>query len=56
MAPATPQALNLLDDLDFLSLRAMDTAVDVMPGAKRIGYKGPADYIRALETFKKEVG
>lgn len=36
------------------SLRAMDTAAEVV-GAKHVGYSGPADYIRALEEFKKEV-
>jgi hypothetical protein len=37
-----------------LSIRAMDTGAELM-GTKRMGYKGPADYIRALETFKKEI-
>ena len=38
-----------------LSMRAMDTGAELM-GTPRMGYKGPADYIRALETFKKEIG
>jgi probable F420-dependent oxidoreductase len=38
-----------------LSLRAMDTGAERM-GTQRGGYAGPADYIRALETFKKEIG
>ena len=38
-----------------LSLRAMDTGAALV-GVKHVGYKGPADYIRALETFKKEIG
>ena len=38
-----------------LSLRAMDTGSKLV-GVKHVGYKGPADYIRALETFKKEIG
>ncbi len=38
-----------------LSMRAMDTGAELM-GTSRMGYKGPADYIRALETFKKEIG
>ena len=38
-----------------LSLRAMDTGAELV-GVKHVGYKGPADYIRALETFKKEIG
>ena len=38
-----------------LSLRAMDTGAELV-GVQRVGYKGPADYIRALETFKKEIG
>ncbi len=38
-----------------LSLRAMDTG-SALVGVKHVGYKGPADYIRALETFKKEIG
>jgi probable F420-dependent oxidoreductase len=38
-----------------LSLRAMDTGAALV-GVKPMGYTGPADYIRALETFKKEIG
>lgn len=38
-----------------LSIRAMDTGAELM-GTKRMGYAGPSDYIRALETFKKEIG
>lgn len=38
-----------------LSLRAMDTAAEFV-GAKRVGYKGPADYIAALETVSRELG
>jgi probable F420-dependent oxidoreductase len=38
-----------------LSIRAMDTGAELM-GTKRMGYAGPADYIRALESFKKEIG
>jgi probable F420-dependent oxidoreductase len=38
-----------------LSLRAMDTASELV-GAKRVGYRGPRDYIDALETFRREVG
>jgi probable F420-dependent oxidoreductase len=37
------------------SLRAMDTAAEVV-GARRVGYRGPRDYIDALETFRREVG
>ena len=37
-----------------LSLRAMDTTAEFV-GFKRVGYKGPGDYIRALETFMKAV-
>ena len=37
-----------------VSLRAMDTAVEVV-GGTRVGYKGPQDYIDALETFRKAV-
>jgi probable F420-dependent oxidoreductase len=37
-----------------LSFRAMDTGAELM-GTKRVGYSGPADYIRALETFQKEI-
>jgi probable F420-dependent oxidoreductase len=36
------------------SLRAMDTAAEFV-GAKRVGYRGPRDYIAALETFWREV-
>jgi probable F420-dependent oxidoreductase len=32
------------------SLRAMDTAAEVV-GAKRMGYRGPRDYVKALEEF-----
>ena len=35
-----------------VSLRAMDTAAEFV-GSKRVGYSGPADHIRALETFMK---
>jgi probable F420-dependent oxidoreductase len=35
-------------------LRAMDTAAEFV-GARRVGYEGPADYVRALETFMKSV-
>jgi probable F420-dependent oxidoreductase len=38
-----------------ISMRAMDTGAELM-GVERQGYKSPADYIRALETFKKEIG
>ena len=37
-----------------VSLRAMDTAAE-FSGAKRVGYRGPRDYIDALETFRREV-
>jgi len=37
-----------------LSLRAMDTSAEFV-GFERVGYKGPGDYIRALETFMKAV-
>lgn len=37
-----------------LSLRAMDTAAEFV-GAKRVGYRGPSDYIRALESFARAV-
>jgi len=37
-----------------LSLRAMDTASERV-GAKHVGYRGPRDYIDALETFRREV-
>jgi probable F420-dependent oxidoreductase len=32
------------------SLRAMDTAAELV-GAKRVGYRGPRDYVKALEEF-----
>ena len=32
------------------SLRAMDTAAELV-GAKRMGYRGPRDYVKALEEF-----
>jgi probable F420-dependent oxidoreductase len=38
-----------------VSLRAMDTGSPLV-GAKHVGYRGPRDYIAALETFKKAVG
>ena len=38
-----------------VSLRAMDMASEAV-GAKRVGYRGPRDYIDALETFRREVG
>jgi probable F420-dependent oxidoreductase len=38
-----------------VSLRAMDTAAEFV-GAKHVGYKGPRDYIDALETFRREIG
>ncbi|HKA16576.1 MAG TPA: LLM class F420-dependent oxidoreductase [Myxococcota bacterium] len=37
-----------------VSLRAMDTASEQV-GAKRVGFRGPRDYIDALETFRREV-
>ena len=37
------------------SLRAMDTAAEVV-GAKRVGYSGPRDYVKALEEFAATVG
>ncbi len=37
-----------------LSLRAMDTTAEFV-GFKHVGYAGPGDYIRALETFMKAV-
>ena len=48
--------LDLWRDLGgtHLSLRAMDTAA-VYVGEKHVGYKGPQDYIDALETFMKAV-
>src|SRR5262245_33259126 len=38
-----------------ITMRAMDTAAEAV-GAKRVGYRGPRDYIDALETFKRELG
>ena len=38
-----------------LALRAMDTAVSAV-GGTHVGYRGPQDYIDALEKFKKVVG
>ncbi|MAG31917.1 MAG: LLM class F420-dependent oxidoreductase [Deltaproteobacteria bacterium] len=38
-----------------LSLRAMDTAVQVV-GGKPMGYSGPQDYIDALRKFKEALG
>jgi probable F420-dependent oxidoreductase len=32
------------------SLRAMDTAAEIV-GAKHVGYRGPRDYVKALEEF-----
>jgi alkanesulfonate monooxygenase SsuD/methylene tetrahydromethanopterin reductase-like flavin-dependent oxidoreductase (luciferase family) len=37
-----------------LSLRAMDTASKAV-GAVHVGYRGPRDYIAALETFKRAI-
>jgi probable F420-dependent oxidoreductase len=37
-----------------VSLRAMDTASELV-GAKHVGFRGPRDYISALETFAREV-
>jgi probable F420-dependent oxidoreductase len=37
-----------------LHLRAMDTAAEAV-GHKRVGFRGPADYIAALERFMKAV-
>jgi alkanesulfonate monooxygenase SsuD/methylene tetrahydromethanopterin reductase-like flavin-dependent oxidoreductase (luciferase family) len=37
-----------------VSLRAMDTAAEFV-GSKRVGYAGPGDYVRALETFMQAV-
>jgi len=37
------------------SLRAMDTAAEIV-GAKRVGYSGPHDYVKALEEFAAVVG
>jgi probable F420-dependent oxidoreductase len=38
-----------------LGLRAMDTAAEFV-GSKRVGFEGPKDYIRALETVHRELG
>ncbi len=38
-----------------VSIRAMDTAAELV-GAKRVGYRGPQDYIDALEKFRQVVG
>jgi probable F420-dependent oxidoreductase len=38
-----------------LAVRAMDTAAEFV-GAKRVGFKGPQDYIAALETVHRELG
>jgi probable F420-dependent oxidoreductase len=38
-----------------LSLRAMDTAAEQM-GVKRVGYRGPQDYIDALRKFRDALG
>jgi probable F420-dependent oxidoreductase len=37
-----------------VSLRAMDTASKAV-GAVHVGYRGPRDYIDALETFRREI-
>lgn len=37
-----------------LSMRAMDTAAELM-GGKRVGYRGPADYIDALRKFREAI-
>jgi probable F420-dependent oxidoreductase len=37
------------------SLRAMDTAAELV-GAKRVGYQGPRDYVKALEEFCAVMG
>jgi probable F420-dependent oxidoreductase len=37
-----------------VSLRAMDTAAEFV-GSRRVGYAGPGDYVRALETFMRAV-
>jgi len=37
-----------------VSLRAMDTAAEFV-GSRRVGYAGPGDYVRALETFVQAV-
>ncbi len=38
-----------------LGLRAMDTAAELV-GSKRVGFRGPQDYIRALETVHDALG
>jgi probable F420-dependent oxidoreductase len=38
-----------------LSLRAMDTASERL-GARRVGYRGPQDYIEALRKFRDALG
>ena len=38
-----------------LTMRAMDTAVEAS-GGTHVGYRGPQDYLDALEKFKKAVG
>jgi alkanesulfonate monooxygenase SsuD/methylene tetrahydromethanopterin reductase-like flavin-dependent oxidoreductase (luciferase family) len=38
-----------------LSLRAMDTGAEFV-GSRRVGYRGLADYVHALERFKSAVG
>jgi probable F420-dependent oxidoreductase len=38
-----------------LSLRAMDTAAELM-GARRMGYRGPSDYVDALRKFQAAIG
>lgn len=37
-----------------VSLRAMDTACEAL-GGRRVGYAGPADFVRALEVFRREL-
>jgi hypothetical protein len=37
-----------------VSLRAMDTG-STLVGAKHVGYRGPRDYIAALETFWRAI-
>jgi probable F420-dependent oxidoreductase len=37
-----------------VSLRAMDTGSQLV-GAKHVGYRGPRDYIEALEVFRREI-
>jgi probable F420-dependent oxidoreductase len=51
-----PRELALWRELGgtHLSLRAMDTGAELV-GAKRMGYRGPRDYIAALERFAKAV-